>query len=205
MKILIACEYSGRVREAFAARGHYAVSCDLRDSEIVGRHYKGDVRKMIGEFWDMMIAFPPCTHLASSGAQYWKEKRKNGLQQAAIEFVLQLANAPIEKIAIENPAGILSTIWKKPDQYIHPYQFGDPYYKRTGLWLQNLPLLKSTHIVEPIAHWHGGCRRGGMKKDGTRTACKLPTALKYGEVERSRTFKGIAEAMAEQWGNLAPK
>jgi hypothetical protein len=176
------------------------MSCDLLPTEIPGPHYQGDVFDIINDRWDLMIAHPPCTHLASSGAVYWKEKQKDGRQLDAVNFVLQLYKSSISKIAIENPAGILSTVWRKPDQYIDPYFFGDPYLKRTGLWLKELPLLVPTKIVEPIASWHGGSRRGGIKKDGTRTPAKLPTMLKYGWKERSRTFQGIANAMAEQWG-----
>lgn len=206
MKVLVACEFSGVVRDAFRAKGHDAWSCDLRECEAHEKwHLVGDVFDCLdsptfGEPWEMLIAFPPCTHLASSGAQYWKMKQRDGRQQQAMQFVLDLYNCPIRHIAIENPTGILSTLWRKPDQIIHPYQFGDPYMKRTCLWLKNLPKLQSTEVVEPVAHWHGGVRRGGLKKDGTRTPSRLPTALKYGEKERSRSFSGIAAAMAQQWG-----
>lgn len=202
MKILVACEFSGRVRDAFRKRGHDAWSCDLLPTELPGPHYESSIEHIL-QFteneWDMMIAFPPCTHLCSSGARYWLEKQKDGRQQQAITFFMYLFESSISKICCENPVGILSTIYRKPDQYIQPYQFGDPYIKKTGLWLKNLPLLEYTNIVEPIAHWHGGCRRGGKKMDGSRTPCKLPTALKYGK-DRSITFNGIADAMAEQWG-----
>jgi len=200
MRVLVACEFSGIVREAFKAKGHDAWSCDFLESEIGGGfHIKGDVLKELDNRWDLMIAHPPCTHLSSSGAVYWKEKQKSGVQKSAIEFFKLLYNAPINKICCENPSGILSTVFRKPDQYIHPYHFGDPFLKRTGLWLKGLPKLEATKIVEPMAHWHGGSVRGGLKKDGTRTKSKLP-ALKYGSHERSRFFKGIAAAMAEQWG-----
>ena len=201
MNVLVACEFSGIVRDAFRARGHDAISCDLLPTERPGPHFESAVEHII-QFteadYDMMIAFPPCTHLCSSGAAYWKEKQADGRQKEAIDFFIYLYES-CKKTCCENPAGILSTVWRKPDQYIQPWQFGDPYLKRTGLWLKNLPLLKPTNIVEPIAHWHGGCRRGGKKKDGTRTACKLPTALKYRQ-DRGRTFQGIADAMAAQWG-----
>lgn len=206
MKVLVACEFSGVVRDAFRARGHDAWSCDLRETEADEKwHLVGDVfdcldNPTFGEPWDMLVAFPPCTHLASSGAVYWKEKQADGRQRAAIDFVVRLFSYPLEHVAVENPTGILSTRWRKPDQIIHPYHFGDPYMKRTCLWLKGLPLLRRTNQVEPIAHWHGGARRGGIKKDGTRTPARLPTALKYGERERSRTFQGIAKAMAQQWG-----
>jgi hypothetical protein len=208
MKVLIGCEFSAVVRDAFRKRGHDAWSCDLLPCEGDEKwHLQGDVFDCIanptfGEPWDLLIAFPPCTHLSASGAVYWKTKQADGRQQAAIKFVRRIYNAGITHVAIENPAGILSTIWRKPDQIIHPFQFGDPYMKRTCLWLKNLPLLKTTREVEPIAHWHGGVRRGGIKKDGTRTPSRLPTALKYGMKDRSRTFLGIARAMAEQWGSL---
>jgi hypothetical protein len=202
MNILVACEYSGVVREAFKARGHNAWSCDLSPSEIPGQHLHRSLEGVLDaeDHWDMLIAFPPCTHLSSSGAMYWGRKQASGEQQQAIQFVLRIASAGVDRIAIENPTGILSTVWRKPDQIIHPFQFGDPYMKRTCLWLKGLSKLIPTDIVEPVAHWHGGVRRGGLKKDGTRTPSKLPTALKYGMKERSRTFQGIANAMAEQWG-----
>jgi site-specific DNA-cytosine methylase len=203
MRVLVACEFSGIVREAFRRRGHKAWSCDLRESELPGRHFVDDALAVIrNHSWDMVLAFPPCTHLCSSGAVYWPAKQKDGRQQTALEFVL-LLNAPqVSRVCIENPVGILSTKWRKPDQIIQPFQFGEPYYKRTCLWLRGLPKLIPTKVVEPIAHWHGGVRRGGIKKDGTRTPSKLPTMLKYGERDRSRTFQGIADAMAEQWGKL---
>ena len=208
MRVLVGCEFSGVVRDAVRARGHDAWSCDLITTEADEKwQLAGDVFDCIenptfGEPWDMLIAFPPCTHLASSGAVYWPQKKADGRQQAAIGFVLDLANASIPRIAIENPTGVLSTVWRKPDQIIHPFQFGDPYMKRTCLWLKDLPPLIPTDVVEPVAHWHGGVRRGGIKKDGTRTPSRLPTALKYGMKERSRTFQGIADAMADQWGRL---
>jgi hypothetical protein len=203
MRVLVACEFSGVVREAFRRRGHDAWSCDLLPAEDYPTfHFHGDVRHVArGQSWDMLIAFPPCTDLCSAGAVYWKQKRADGRQKRAVDFVMELANVGyVPKVAIENPVGVLSTLWRKPDQIIQPFQFGDPYWKTTCLWLEGLPTLIPTNVVEPIAHWHGGVRRGGIKKDGTRTPSKLPTALKYGEKDRSRTFRGIAEAMAAQWG-----
>lgn len=202
MRILVACEESQIVCMAFRKRGHEAYSCDIQDCS-GGHpewHIKDDVLKHLDDGWDMMIAFPPCTHLCSSGAQYWGEKQRDNRQQKAIVFFMRLLGADIPKIAIENPAGIMSSVFRKPDQYIHPFMFGDPYLKRTGLWLKHLNKIIPTNIVTPLAHWHGGCRRGGATKDGTRTPCKLPTALMYGEKARSKTFQGIADAMAEQWG-----
>lgn len=202
MKVLVACEFSGAVRDAFARRGHDAWSCDLLPSETEGNHIQGDaIEAALTQHWDMLIAFPPCTHLTSAGAVYWPKKQKDGRQQAAIAFIFALRYAAIPKIAIENPVGILSKVWRKPDQIINPYQFGDPYRKRTCLWLKSLPALIPTNIVEPIASWHSGSTRGGKKKDGTRTPSKLP-ALHSRWKKRSLTFQGIADAMAEQWGNL---
>jgi hypothetical protein len=198
MRVLVACEFSGVVREAFRRRGHDAVSCDLRPTEIPGPHIQGNVLHRLNDGWDLMLAFPPCTHLCSSGAQYWPLKQRDGRQQKAVDLVLELSAVPFP-FAIENPVGILSRLWRKPDQIIHPYHFGEPYMKRTCLWLKGLPALIPTKVIAPTAHWHGGVRRGGKRADGTRTPSKLPTALKYGEKERSRTFRGIADAMAEQW------
>lgn len=201
MRVLVACEESQTVCKAFRAKGHEAYSCDILPSS-GGHpewHIQDDVLKHLDEGWDMMIAHPPCTHLASSGARYWKEKQKDGRQKRAIDFVKTLFKSRIEKIALENPSGILSTVWQKPNQYIHPYYFGEPFRKRTGLWLKNLPVLLTTNKVEPTASWHSGSTRGGKKKDGTRTPSKLP-ALKSGSFQRSKTFQGIADAMAEQWG-----
>lgn len=171
----------------------------MQPSETEGPHIEGNVLHHLSDGWDAVIAFPPCTHLCSSGAQYWPEKQRDGRQAKALAFIQEIASFP-GKVAIENPVGILSTLWRKPDQIIEPFWFGDPYKKKTCLWLKGFPPLIATNQVRPIAHWHGGVRRGGKKKDGTRTPSKLPTALMYGERERSRTFAGIAEAMAEQWG-----
>jgi len=197
----VACEESQAVTIAFRNKGHEAYSCDIEPCS-GGHpewHLQQDVIPLLDEKWDMIVAFPPCTHLSSSGAVYWKEKQKDGRQKKAIDFFMKIYNSPCDKIAIENPSGIMSTVFRRPDQYIHPCQFGDPYFKRTGLWLRNLPILKTTKIVEPLYHWHGGSTRGGIKKDGTRAKSKLP-ALKSGSVQRSKTFPGIAEAMADQWG-----
>lgn len=181
MRILVACEFSGIVRDAFIRKGHDAMSCDLVDSETPGPHYKGDVFDILYSGWDMMIAFPPCTHLAASGARWWKNKKQE--QYDAINFVKQLCYSCIDKICIENPIGILSRVLYKPDQIIQPWQFGYGYTKATCLWLHNLPLLKPTNIVTGRSnriHW-------------------MPDSS-YRRKERSRTCLGIAEAMAEQWG-----
>lgn len=202
MKVLVACEFSGIVREAFRKRGHDAWSCDLLPTEIPGQHIQDDIMNVLrhgGEDWDIVLAFPPCTHLSASGAVYWKEKQKDGRQAQAIRFFEFFTYLKTKRVCIENPTGIMSKVYRKPDQIINPFQFGDPYRKRTCLWLKNLPLLKPTNIVIPIASWHSGSTRGGIKKDGTRTKSKLP-ALYSGWKKRSITFQGIADAMAEQWG-----
>lgn len=181
MRVLIACEYSGIVRDAFAARGHYAVSCDLLPTEQPGNHHPGDVREILHSGWDLMIAHPPCTHLAVSGARWWKEKQEE--QAQALDFVRLLLDAPIPKIALENPISIISTAIRKPDQIIQPWQFGHGETKATCLWLKNLPPLMATAIVE------GREARVHRMPPG-------PNRWK----ERSRTFPGIAAAMAAQWG-----
>lgn len=183
MKILIACEYSGTVREAFSKLGHDAWSCDILETEIPGNHLQCDVREILGDGWDMMIAHPPCTHLAVSGARWFKDKQRE--QVEALEFVGLLMNAPINRIAIENPISIISSHFRKPDQIIQPWQFGHGETKSTCLWLQNLPKLQPTNIVE------------GRKQ----RIWKMPPGENRWK-ERSRTFEGIAQAMANQWGNV---
>lgn len=208
MRVLVACEYSGKVRDAFIGRGHYAMSCDLLETEKPGPHYHGGVEKILagilcptceglgrysgkvcnfcgGEktiHWDLMIAHPPCTHLAVSGARWFKDKQKE--QAEALDFVHLLMDAQIPRICIENPISIISSRIRKPDQIIQPWQFGHGETKATCLWLKNLPLLKPTNIVlgrEARVH-------------------KMPPGPDRWK-ERSRTFQGIADAMAEQWGN----
>lgn len=179
----MACEYSGSVRRAFRELGHDAWSCDLLPAEDGSPfHHQGDALGFIPEGWDMMIAFPPCTDLAVSGARWFPEKRANGSQQRSIAFFMALANAPIERIALENPIGIMSSHWRKPDQIIQPWQFGHGETKSTCLWLKNLPKLVPTDIVTG--------REQRIWKMGPS-----PDRWK----ERSRTFPGIASAMASQW------
>lgn len=183
MRVLIACEYSGTVRDAFIRGGHDAMSCDLLPTDIPGPHYQGDVFDVIDAGWDLMIAHPPCTHLAVSGARHFAEKRLDGRQQSAISFFLKLAKAEIPRIAIENPVCIMSSIWRKPDQVIQPWQFGHGETKATCLWLKNLPPLDATNIVEgrePRIH-------------------HMPPSPDRWK-ERSKTYQGIADAMAAQWG-----
>jgi hypothetical protein len=182
-RILIACEYSGRVREAFRRRGHDAWSCDLLEAEDGSRfHIQGDVLEVIGRGWDLMIAHPPCTHLAVSGARHFEAKKADGRQQEAIEFFLALARAPIPRIAIENPVCIMSSVWRKPDQTIQPHQFGHGETKATCLWLKGLPHLVPTKLVS------GRHPRVHLMPPG-------PDRWK----ERSRTYEGVAEAFAAQW------
>ena len=180
MNILVACEYSGIVRSAFVALGHNAWSCDLLPTEIPGQHYQGDVRDLLKERWDLMIAHPPCTHLAVSGARYFY--RKQAEQAESLEFVRLLMNAPIEHIAIENPISVISSRIRKPDQIIQPWQFGHGETKATCLWLKDLPKLQPSNIVE------------GREQ----RIHKMPPSPERWK-ERSRTFQGIANAMAAQW------
>jgi len=192
MKVLVACEYSGTVRDAFIKRGHDALSCDLLPTESPGPHYQGDVFDIIdSEKWDLMIAHPPWTHLAVSGAAWFAEKRKDGRQQAGIDFFMKLANADIPKICIENPVCIMSTVWRKPDQYIQPYDFGHLEQKKTGLWLKWLPKLIPTH--------NGFFKMMELPKNQRERLHYLPPGPERAKL-RSKTFPGIAAAMAEQWG-----
>lgn len=191
MNVLIACEFSGVVREAFAARGHNAWSCDLLPSEIPGQHYQEPIEDVIHYTrWDLMIAHPPCTHLAVSGARYFKDKVKE--QAEALEFVRLLLNASIDKICLENPVSVISSKIRKPDQIIQPWQFGHPESKKTCLWLQGLPLLQPTNILEMPANgiWSNQTQSGQNKLPPSKDRWKI----------RSRTYQGIADAMAAQWG-----
>lgn len=183
MRVLVACEYSGRVRDAFIKRGHDAMSCDILPTDAPGPHYKGDVRDILGDGWDLMIAHPPCTHLAVSGARHFAAKKASGVQDEALDFVRLLLDAPIKRIALENPVSIISSRIRKPDQIIQPWQFGHGETKATCLWLKNLPLLRPTNIVDG-------------RDDRIHKMPPSPNRWK----ERSRTYEGIAEAMADQWG-----
>ena len=182
MRVLVACEFSGIVRDAFRKKGHDAFSCDLLDCERDGTfHCKEDVLGILGQDWDLMIAHPPCTHLAVSGARWFNNKQQD--QAKAIAFFSVLVNAPINKICIENPIGIMSTIYRKPDQIIQPWQFGHGETKATCLWLKNLSKLEPTNIV----------------KGRESRIHKMPPSDSRWK-ERSRTYQGVANAMAEQWG-----
>lgn len=193
MKILVACEFSGVVRDAFAALGHDAWSCDLLDSETPGKHYKGDARRLL-HGWDLIIAHPPCTYLASSGARWWPNRLED--QHDALTFVYEITQAECPRIAIENPVGRLSAEFRKPDQIIQPRQFGHPEWKTTCLWLKGLPKLEPTAIVAPDATVGGGKRPGRIS-----SAIHRMGPSKRRQRERSRTYVGIAAAMAAQWGS----
>ncbi len=205
MRVLIACEFSGTVREAFAKRGHDAVSCDLIDTEIPGNHYKGSVLDILPYGWDLIIAHPPCTYLTVTGNKWLKDQpaRKSGAlvgadrraaMQEGIDFFMLFANANADRICIENPVGVMSSVWRKPDQIIQPYEFGHPEPKKTRLWLKGLQPLKPTKIVDP---------EYTMSKSGKQMATWYylsPLRGKERQQMRNKTFQGIADAMAEQWG-----
>lgn len=183
MRVLIACEYSGRVRDAFIKKGHEAISCDILPTDSPGPHYEGDIFDIINDGWDLMIAHPPCTDLAVSGARHFAAKKADGRQQKSIYFFMALANSNIPKYAIENPICIMSSIWRKPDQIIQPWMFGHGETKATCLWLKGLDKLSPTNVV-----------------DGREQRIhKLPPSKDRWKI-RSTTFQGIADAMAEQWG-----
>jgi len=181
-RVLVACEFTGIVRQAFAVRGHDVWSCNLLPSEQPGQHIQGDVLAVLGEGWDIMLAFPPCTHLATSGARWFARKRPQ--QEAALDFVRQLLEAPIPRICLENPLGVISSRIRPADQLIEPWEYGHQEMKRTCLWLKNLPYLQPTCLVWPREQkvWHNtkGERRRGQ--------------------DRSRSYPGIALAMSTQWG-----
>lgn len=213
MKVLIACEESQAVCIEFRKLGIEAFSCDIQECSggYPEWHIKGDVLEQLDKGWNMMIAFPPCTHLAVSGAAWFEQKRKDGRQQEGIDFFMKIANAPIDRIAIENPIGIMSKIYRKPDQVIQPYYFGDEFQKTTCLWLKNLPKLFHNSAPnlfnDPITHvgkgefctWVDG-KTGKIKQK----SIFMERGFKHHErgKARSKTFPGIAKAMAEQWGKL---
>lgn len=193
--MLVACEYSGRVREAFRARGHNAYSCDLLPAEDGSiHHFQGNVLEVIRmSRWDLMVGHPPCTHLAVSGAAHFEAKRADGRQQEAIDFFLALAHAPIPRIAIENPVCIMSSVWREPDQIIQPHEFGDPEFKATCLWLKGLPKLWPTKPLKPP-------HRNSEDWKAWNYTHRLPPSEDRWKL-RSTTKPGIADAMAAQWGN----
>lgn len=191
MKVLIACEYSGVVRDAFIRGGHEAMSCDLLPTDAPGSHYQGDVRDVLHYPWDLMIAHPPCTDLSVSGAAWFEKKRLNGSQQASASFFMMLAKSDIPRIAIENPVCVMSRLWRKPDQIIQPWMFGHKEQKATCLWLKGLPLLVATNDVKNEMMLL-------PKKERERLHYLPPSADRW--KIRSQTFQGIADAMAQQWG-----
>ena len=183
MRVLVACEYSGRVRDAFRRRGHDAMSCDLLPTEADGPHYQGPVEDVLHDGWDLMVAHPPCTHLAVSGSRHFEQKIADGSQAAALDFVRLLMAAPIERWCIENPVSVISSAIRPPDQIIQPWEFGHGECKATCFWLKNLPRLRPTQHVE------------GREE----RVHKMPPGPDRWK-ERSRTFEGVADAMGEQWG-----
>ena len=203
MKILVACEESQAVTIELRKLGHEAYSCDLLPCS-GGHpewHLQQDVFEVINKGWDMMIAFPPCTDLAVSGARHFERKKADGSQQRSIEFFMALVNAPIDKIAIENPIGIMSNEYRKPDQIIQPWMFGDKAQKSTCLWLKNLPLLEPTNIVEKGEFFEFTSKKGEKKRMPMwyYQALQQAKTPEQRRTLRSKTFSGIAKAMAEQW------
>lgn len=211
-KILVACEKSQAVTIAFRERGHFAYSCDIEpcNGGHPEWHFQQDVIPLLSRKWDCIIAFPPCTHLSTAGACNWPQKQADGRQQAAIDFFMQFINAPCDYIAVENPQGVMNTKLRKPDQVLNPFNFGDPYRKRTCLWLKGLPPLwhtdqdglfgeKKTCIGPPPPVY---IQQGGKKKGKARHFCDSLAGNKKRAEIRSKTFPGIARAMAEQWGDF---
>lgn len=188
MRVLVACEFTGTVRRAFRELGHDAWSCDILPAEDGGPHIQGDVRQVLGDGWDLMVAHPPCTHLAVSGARHFHRKQVE--QAEALEFVQTLMDAPIPRIALENPVSVISSRIRKPDQIIQPYQFGHPESKKTCLWLKGLNPLQPTAVMQMRGRWENQTPSGQNKLGPSPDRWKI----------RSKTYPGIAHAMATQWG-----
>jgi hypothetical protein len=188
MRVLVACEFTGTVRRAFRELGHEAWSCDILPAEDGGPHIQGDVRQVLGDRWDLMVAHPPCTHLAVSGARHFHRKQVE--QAEALEFVRTLMDAPIPRIALENPVSVISSRIRKPDQIIQPYQFGHPESKKTCLWLKGLNPLQPTAVMQMRGRWENQTPSGQNKLGPSPDRWKI----------RSKTYPGIAHAMATQWG-----
>jgi hypothetical protein len=199
MRVLVACEFSGAVRDAFTAAGHEAWSCDLLPATTAGNHYQGDVRDILYDSWDLLIAHPPCTYLCASGL-HWNKRRPGRAAQTeeALAFVRLLLDAPIERIALENPTGCIGTRIRKANQIIQPYHFGHDASKATCLWLKNLPLLQPTQYIHP--RMVNGRPRWNNQTDSGQNRL-APSANRW--AERSKTYEGIAAAMATQWGRPA--
>ena len=199
MRVLVACEYSGTVRDAFIRAGHEAMSCDLLPTEVPGPHYQGDVTDVINDGWDLMIAHPPCTYLSVSG-MHWTTRglRDPKLTEDALDFARLLMDAPIERVAVENPVSIISSRIRKPDQVVQPWMFGHDASKKTCLWLKNLSPLVPTGLIEP--RLIDGRKRWGNQTDSGQN--RLSPSKDRWKI-RSKTYNGIAQAMAEQWGKNA--
>lgn len=201
MRVLVACEFSGTVRDAFIARGHDAMSCDLLPSETSGPHYKGDVRDILGDGWDLLIGHPPCTYLTVSGNKWFKPEyaekypTRHADREAAISFFMLLYNAPVSRVAIENPIGVMSSRFRKPDCVVQPWMFGHPETKATCFWLRGLPPLIPTHM-------RGDMFAAPEPEGREQRLHKLPPGPDRWK-ERSKTFPGLAAAMADQWGEYA--
>lgn len=204
MKVLVACEYSGIVTKAFRDRGHEAYSVDLLNTDGNERwHFVDDVYNYLTSEWDLIIGFPPCTDLSAIGACYWPEKQADGRQQKAAKLFTDIYNAPVEKVAVENPIGWMNTNWRKPNQIINPFQFGDPWKKKTCLWLKGLPNLVPTEVVTPKGSWVDGgtyTKRLRGDREGSKKAVGESVSMSQRTRSRNKTFQGIADAMAEQWG-----
>lgn len=192
MKVLVACEYSGRVRDAFIKLGHEAMSCDLLPTDVPGPHYQGDMFDVTDYPWDLIIAHPPCTDLAVSGARHFEAKRMDGRQQASVSFFMKIAKLDCPRIAIENPVCIMSSLWRKPDQVIQPWMFGHMEQKATCLWLKGLPVLTETNNVK--------AEMMELPKSEREKIHRMPPSPDRWKL-RSTTYQGIADAMASQWGN----
>ena len=192
MRVLVACEESQAVTKELRLLGHEAFSCDIEPCGGAHPewHLQEDVVPLLNQQWDMIIAFPPCTHLAVSGARWFEQKRRDGRQQQGIDFFMEFTNAKCDKIAIENPVGIMSSVWRKPDQIIQPYEYGDKFKKTTCLWLKGLPKLKPTNIVEPNLKTYKCGKTFSVDYCGANGK------------QRSKTYPGIAKAIADQWGGL---
>lgn len=202
MKILIACEYSATVREAFHTRGHDAWSCDLLPTDVPGQHYQCDVRDVLANDWDLVIAHPPCQHIAVSGARYFKQKQADGRQQQGIDFFMLFTRLSC-RWCIENPVGIMSRVYRKPDQIIQPHEFGHPESKKTCLWLNGLPKLTPTSICQPPRYSVGENGRQLPRWDNQTASGQNSLSPSQDRSQiRSKTYQGIAEAMAEQWGGI---